>query len=386
MGCSSSSSKISGEIPNDPKEVVVVYSEQASNANENDNDEYNFSSNASDSEWVEVLSFRTFFTIQKDPRVFEYQILKPIGRGAQAEVYLVRNSETNEYFAAKVYSKDYLHRSCLNEATRPINKVVREIGIMSELKHPNIIKLLEVLEDELTDSIIIIQEFADKGSLLPHTSKTDPIPEDISKPIFFQICQGVQYLHANNVVHRDIKPENVFTFQNGKVSVGDFSSSVKLPPDEYLEDTDGTPAFYSPEQVTGQPYKGKPVDVWACGVSLYMMLLGRLPFFDLAEAGYCVTQFFRIAQQIQNDPVVFDEDSNISDDAKDLILHCLDKNPETRYTIEDVLRDKWFSDLPDYNDVINNMYPIQPFKDKAPLFVEREQDLEEDQYDSPINE
>ena len=75
-------------------------------------------------------------------------------------------------------------------------------------------------------------------------------------------------------MHRDIKPENILTFKNERVAVGDFAASFRLQkPDEYLEDTDGTPVFYSQEQATGQPFKGKPGDVWACDVSLYYSFL-----------------------------------------------------------------------------------------------------------------
>ena len=360
MGCNSSSSRVEATETNLPNDESQQFGQELSSS-EIDDKNYISDPNISSNDWRDVVSFRTFFNQKDEPQIFEYLFLKPIGRGAQAEVYLVQNTETKEMIAAKVYAKDYLFRKNLGDAIQPVHKVVREIQIMNDLKHINCIRMVEVLDDEYTNSIILLQEYADKGPLLPQKSKTDPFPEAQAKDIFFQICQGVQYLHANNIVHRDIKPENILTFKNGRVAVGDFSASVRLQkPDEYLEDTDGTPAFYSPEQVTGQPFKGKPGDVWACGVSLYIMLYGRLPFFDVSETGYSVTQFFRLSQQIQSDPVVFDDDKIVSDDAKDLILHCLDKNPDTRYTIEDVLRHKWFSDLPNYQEVIDNMYPLQP--------------------------
>ena len=307
-------------------------------------------------DWRDVMSFRSFMAQKGPKQIFEYEFLRSIGRGAQAEVYLVKNTETGEELAAKVYDKAFLYRNNLGDAVKPIQKTVREIQIMSTLKHPNCIGLVEVLDDDYTSSIIIIQPYADKGPLLPQKAHTEPFPEQKAKDIFFQICQGVQHIHANNIVHRDLKPENIMAFSSGKVAIGDFSASVLLEdPDGYLEDTDGTPAFYSPEQCTGKPFKGKPTDVWACGVTLYIFLYGHLPFFDVADSGYFISQFFRIAKQIQNDPVTFDPEIKVSDDAKDLILHLMDKNPETRYTIEEALHHKWFSDLPNYNDVISSL-------------------------------
>ena len=361
MGCSSSSATKISSLDSGPTNA-----EEFQNPEENDPMDPELDSGASFSDggqqsgsftdWRDVVSFRSFMAQKGPKQIFEYEFIRSIGRGAQAEVYLVKNTETGESLAAKVYDKAFLYRNNLGDAVKPIQKTVREIQIMSTLKHPNCIGLVEVLDDDYTSSIIIIQPYADKGPLLPQKAHTDPFPEQKAKELFFQICQGVHHIHSNNIVHRDLKPENIMAFSNGKVAIGDFSASVILDdPDGFLEDTDGTPAFYSPEQCTGKPFKGKPTDVWACGVTLYIFLFGHLPFFDVTDSGYFISQFFRIAKQIQNDPVTFDPEIQVSDDAKDLILHCMDKNPETRFTIEQVLHHHWFADLPNYEEEMNNL-------------------------------
>lgn len=304
-------------------------------------------------DWRDVVSFPTFMAQTEKPQIFEYQFIKSIGRGAQAEVYLVKNAETGELLAAKVYDKNFLYRNNLGDAEQPIQKTIREIKIMSSLKHPNCMSLVEVLDDDYTNTIIIIFPYADGGSLLPQSLKTDPIPEEKAKFYFFQIACGVKYIHENNIIHRDIKPENIMKFHDNRIVIADFSASVVLDtPDELLEDTDGTPAFYSPEQCTGKPYEGKPTDIWACGVSLYILLFGKLPFFDVTDDDFFLSQFFKIAYQIQHEEVVFDPNIHVSKESKDLISHCLNKDPEKRYTIDDVLNHPWLKSCYDDPELI----------------------------------
>lgn len=297
-------------------------------------------------DWKDFVSFQTFMNQNEKPQIFEYEFVRSIGRGAQAEVYLVRNTESSTFYAAKVYDKAFLYRNHLGDNERPIQKTVREIQIMSTLSHDNCMGLIEVLDDDYTNSIIIVQPFAENGPLLPQRAKTKPLIESLAKHYFFQIALGVQHIHSHGIVHRDIKPENIMLFRNGKVAIGDFSASVFLDQSNgILEDTDGTPAFYSPEQCSGKPYLGKPTDVWACGVTLYLLLYGELPFFDVSEEGFFLSQFFRIASQIQNDEVRFIEAIEVSQEAKDLVLHCLDKDATTRYTIDQVVEHPWFNDI-----------------------------------------
>ena len=300
-------------------------------------------------DWNEVISFETFVEHGDKPQIFEYEFIRKIGRGAQAEVYLVKNVETQELLAAKVYDKAFLYRANLGDAEPPIQKAINEIQIMTMVKHPNCLGLREVLDDEYTNVIIIVQPYADCGSLVPQQSKTEPMPEEKARFYFFQIAMGVRHLHEHNIVHRDIKPENIMRFADGRVAIADFSASLILEdPNGLLEDTDGTPAFYAPEQCSGKPYQGKPCDVWATGVSLYFILFGKLPFFSISNEGMFLAQFFRITKQIQENEVEFDTNINVSDEAKDLILKILNKNPQARLTIDQVLEHEWLK--PCYND------------------------------------
>ena len=99
---------------------------------------------------------------------------------------------------------------------------------MTSINHPNCMSLVEVLDDDYTNSIILIQPYADKGALIPQKSHTEPFPEEESRRIFFQLALALQQLHHNNIVHRDIKPENIMCFSDGHICLADFSASIYL--------------------------------------------------------------------------------------------------------------------------------------------------------------
>ena len=277
----------------------------------------------------------SFFNPEHKPVIFEYQFEEHLGRGTVSDVFRVYNVETNVRYAAKVYDKAFLYRQNICEAELPIYKVVKEISIMSECSHPNILSLHEVIDDEETNSLILILPFADEGALSKSSWKANRLPEDQAKKYFRQIAHALQYLHSKQIIHRDIKPENVLMFSDGSVSLADFSVSTRLEnPDAFLEDTAGTPVFYSPEQCSGKPYKGKPADCWAFGILLYVMIYGKLPFFDPEDERKYGAYFFKISQVIQKKEISYPDYVKITPDLADLFSHVLDSNPETRYNID----------------------------------------------------
>lgn len=295
----------------------------------------------SSTDWREWMSFNTLMSQTENPQIFEYRFEKMIGRGGHAQVYLVTHVETNENFAAKIYTRTLLYRN-LAERERILERIMREVDIMSRFDHRNIMKLREVLDDEETNSIIFIIPYASRGSLLPRNSTSTPIPEHRAKWIFAQIAVAVSEIHKANVVHRDIKPENVMMGDDDKAMLADFSTSVELPPgDDMVEDTEGTPVYYSPEECRGLPYHAKPADVWALGASLYVMIFGRLPFFAFDDTGYYLTQLLKVSRMIQENPIEFLPEIPISAELRDLLVKMMDKNPETRLTIDEVIDHPW---------------------------------------------
>jgi serine/threonine protein kinase len=289
------------------------------------------------------VSFSTFFNQVEDPQIFEYKFLKSIGRGGHAEVYLCEHEETGEKFAAKVYSKTLLFKNTMYHKGMA-NRVEQEIQVMMLLKHPNLMPLREVLDDDETDSVIFILDYAPFGSLLPHSSVSTPIPEERCRWIFAQLASAVQEIHRLNVVHRDIKPENIMMDVGDRAILSDFSAARLLEDGtDLVDDTDGTPAFYSPEQCKGQAYHAKPSDIWSMGVSLYLMVFGHLPFFEekKEDSSFYLTQLFKISQMIQVKELRLDRDIEISEQMEDLLYKVMDKNPVTRLEINQVLAHPW---------------------------------------------
>jgi serine/threonine protein kinase len=292
-------------------------------------------------ECPQYATFGTFVLLCPNPQLFEYRFIRCLGRGAHGEVYLAENTTSHTQYAAKVYSKTVLFRPSMYH-DQLIDKVESEIEIMSLFHHPNIVGIVEVLDDDATDSVILIETFAEHGSLLPQAFVSQPIPEDRCRWIFAQIAEAVRVVHESNVAHGDIKPENILTKGEDHALLADFSTAKFLPEEsDVIELANGTPAFSSPEQCRGEPYHAKLADIWALGVSLYLMVFGHLPFYERSQGGAYVTELLKIAQAIQENPVVFDDAILISADLRDLLVKLLDKDPGTRISAEQVLAHPW---------------------------------------------
>ena len=212
-----------------------------------------------------------------------------------------------------------------------------EIGILKLCHHPNVIRLLDHLENE--DYIFIVTEYV-KGDTLENyfKNKKFEFTESEAAFIMIQIANSVKYLHKYGIVHRDLKPDNIMvTLQNNMVliKIMDFGLSKIISSQEKMVDGYGTITYVAPEVLLRTPYN-KEVDIWSMGVILFYMLTGQLPFKG--------NNYDSIADQIINDDLEFDETEweNRSKLAKQLISNCLIKEPEERITINEFLNHPWF--------------------------------------------
>ncbi|OHT06951.1 CAMK family protein kinase [Tritrichomonas foetus] len=343
MGCNHSTAKVVGDSPKKPKDedndsdMFLPFDD-----NSNYSEESHYMNETNRDEQFCILSFSDYVQLIGHPIILEYQFLESIGRGSHGEVYLCRNIETDDFYAAKVYSKLVTPNVGMAGKTSFYDRIITEINILCQIKDKHCIQLIDVLDDDSTQSIIIIMTLAKDGSLLPEDALTTPFAEKQAQNYFVQIALGIQHLHSLNVVHRDIKPHNILKRNENDVVISDYSASAILQTEETLfTDTEGTPMFYSPEECSGEPYLPKPADIWALGVSLYIMIYGRPPFFEEDDAGIFLSHFYRISKLIQENEVVFDESIPASESLIDLLKHLLDKDPTTRYTINDTLNHPW---------------------------------------------
>ncbi|KAL0952141.1 hypothetical protein HGRIS_008760 [Hohenbuehelia grisea] len=215
-------------------------------------------------------------------------------------------------------------------------RVQREVEYMRTLQHPHIIKLYEVISTP-TD-IIIVLEFAG-GELFKYIVEHGRMSESRARRFFQQIVSGVEYTHINSIVHRDMKPENVLLDDDLNVKIADFGLSNEIVDGSFLKTSCGSPNYAAPEVISGQFYTGPEIDIWSCGVILYVMLCGKLPF----EDDDVQVLFQKISQGSYHMP------SHLSSDAKNLISSMLAVDPVKRITIEQITKHPFFTvDLPRY--------------------------------------
>ena len=198
-----------------------------------------------------------------------YEFLKTIGEGNFAKVKLCLFKPTKEEFAIKIINKRKLRQKMKST-------IFRENEIISKLKHPNIIKVINIIED--LDNYYIIMENCQKGELFDYIVAHQTLSEKEASIFFYQLINGVEYIHSQNIVHRDLKPENLLLTENKILKIIDFGLSHPFDGSVLLKTKCGSPSYASPEIITGTEYDGFKTDVWCCGVILYAMLCGFLPF------------------------------------------------------------------------------------------------------------
>ncbi|CAF2122230.1 hypothetical protein HID58_009561 [Brassica napus] len=259
----------------------------------------------------------------------KYELGKLLGCGAFAKVFHARDLRTGQSVAIKILNKKKLLLT--NPALA--NNIKREISIMRRLSHPNIVRLHEVMATKT--KIFFAMEFVKGGELFNRISKHGRLSEDLSRRYFQQLISAVGYCHARGVYHRDLKPENLLIDENGSLKVSDFGLSAltdQIRPDGLLHTLCGTPAYVAPEILSKKGYDGAKVDVWSCGVVLFVLAAGYLPFND----PNMMSMYKKIYKGEYRCP------KWMSQDLKRFISRLLDINPETRITVDEIVKDPWF--------------------------------------------
>ncbi|KAK2652964.1 hypothetical protein Ddye_012820 [Dipteronia dyeriana] len=256
----------------------------------------------------------------------KYDLGKLLGCGAFAKVYHARDVRSGQSVAIKVINKKKINGSNL------MSNVKREITIMRRLSHRHIVRLHEVLATKT--KIYFVMEFVKGGELFAKVAK-GRFSEDLGRRYFQQLISAVGYCHSRGVFHRDLKPENLLVDENGNLKVSDFGLSAvadQIRPDGLLHTLCGTPAYVAPEILTKKGYDGAKVDVWSCGVILFVLTAGYLPFSD----SNLMAMYKKIYKGEFRCP------KWMSSDLKRFLSRLLDTNPETRITVDQIIKDPWF--------------------------------------------
>ncbi|XP_048870637.1 serine/threonine-protein kinase SIK1 isoform X2 [Brienomyrus brachyistius] len=198
-----------------------------------------------------------------------YEILKTLGKGNFAVVKLAQHKVTKTQVAIKIIDKTRLNSSNLR-------KVYREVQIMKLLRHPNIIKLYQVMETK--DMLYIVTEYARNGEMFDYLTANGRMSEGEARKKFCQILTAVDYCHQHHIVHRDLKTENLLLDANMNIKLADFGFGNFYTAGESLSTWCGSPPYAAPEVFEGKEYEGPLLDVWSLGVVLYVLVCGSLPF------------------------------------------------------------------------------------------------------------
>ncbi|EIW64478.1 CAMK/CAMKL/AMPK protein kinase [Trametes versicolor FP-101664 SS1] len=279
---------------------------------------------------------------QKYPayKLGEYTVVGEIAEGTFGKVKMAVHTVTGQKVAMKFISKQAIAKH------RTKTRVQREVEYMRTLRHPHIIKLYEVISTP-TD-IIIVLEYAG-GELFNYIVANGRMSEPQARRFFQQLISGIEYSHHLKIVHRDLKPENVLLDDDLNVKIADFGLSNEIKDGDFLKTSCGSPNYAAPEVIRGGLYTGPEIDVWSCGVILYVMLCGRLPF----EDDDVQTLFTKISQGVYHLP------GYLSTDAKGLINGMLAVDPVKRITVPEIMQHPFFTiDLPKYLSPLPQQGPV----------------------------
>ncbi|XP_031625646.1 calcium/calmodulin-dependent protein kinase kinase 1 isoform X2 [Contarinia nasturtii] len=299
----------------------------------------------------------------------QYKLMDQIGQGSYGLVKLAYSEEDSTHYAMKILSKRKLLRKAglmgrgPKKGMSPLDRVYREIAVLKKLDHPNVVKLVEVLDDPLEDSLYLVFELLQLGEVLSvPTSK--PLTEERVWSVLRDCVLGLEYLHYQRIIHGDIKPDNLLLGECGSVKIADLGVCNEFMGEDASMNngsTAGTPAFRAPETLlTGQySYSGKAADIWALGATLYSLVFGNVPFM--------ANNVPAVYEKIKNDGLTFPSDIVISAELRDLITKMLEKDPSKRITLPQIKEHPWVT--------CNDAHPLPSEDDNCRLVEVNDMDI-----------
>ena len=262
---------------------------------------------------------------EKNKSICDFIIKQVVGEGTFATVRLAINKQTKEQVAIKIMDKSKL----VQKADKI--RLEREIKVLKNLRHPNIVHLYSVVEKE--DKIYLITEYVKGKELFDYIVSNKKLSEYESCLFYQQIISGIEYLHKIKYVHRDIKPENLLINEKTKeLKIVDFGLSNLFTSKTLLESACGSPSYAAPEMLIGKKYRAPPIDIWSSGIVLYAMICGYLPFEDDDDDN--------LYDKICKGKFIIPK--HVSENAKDLLNKLLVTDPQKRFTITQIKNHPWF--------------------------------------------
>lgn len=292
------------------------------------------------------------------PKVGPYVFGKTLGTGSSSKVKLAQNTDTGEIVAIKIVRKDFLDR-------KPSLKVKmrREISVLKLLQHPNLMSLIDVFE--IHTHLFLVMEFVDGVELFEYLVRRGALAPLEALKFFQQIICGLEYCHKRLICHRDLKPENILLDRQLNVKIADFGMTSLSRPGVFLDTSCGSPHYCDPMVVSGAKYDGLKADIWSCGVILYAMVTGRLPFDD--------DNIQRLLKKVQVGS--YHMPTNLPADLRDLIAAMLTVDPDQRITLAEIKAHPWFNTTPPKEYVDDFSMPTEPVLNTDSVMVKSLVDL-----------
>ena len=256
----------------------------------------------------------------------DYIIKKTIGSGTFSTVKLGMHRITLKKVAIKILDKNKI------ESKDDLERIIREMQILTEMNHQNVIKVFKIYEEE--NNFSIIMEYCEGGELFNYIVKNKRLSEEESAYFFYQIINGIEYIHSKGVAHRDLKPENLLIGKKKILKIIDFGLSNFYDGSKRLETPCGSPCYASPEMVKGRKYDGFNIDIWAIGIILFAMLCGYLPFEDDENDNDIL-----FSQIIKNK---IEYPSFLSELSLDILKKILVSDPLKRINIEEIKKHEFY--------------------------------------------
>jgi hypothetical protein len=254
----------------------------------------------------------------------QYRTLGLVACGTYGKVFKAEN-ESGELVAVKVYNKRLLKARWVSKSKNALGQVLDEIELVRTLKHPSVVKILEIIEQPFYHKFYVVQEYLNGGSL----DRKLPVNEVLAQKYFKQMIEAVQFLHVNcKIAHRDLKPENFLIDSGDNLKITGFASASKISKENVLS---GTYAFMPPEAFNGGRILPDKADIWALGLTLFCMVKGKLPY--LSERSQ------ELFTEVKFGDIQIPE--SFSTELKELFSGIFEKNPEKRITLNDIQNSKW---------------------------------------------
>ncbi|KAI9367716.1 hypothetical protein BJX61DRAFT_279792 [Aspergillus egyptiacus] len=296
---------------------------------------------------------------KRKTHVGPWQLGRTLGSGATGRVRLAKHAATGQTAAIKIVSKkcaaisqsdsiaamDKNAGNFIGSGIRQMpSGIEREVVIMKLIEHPNVISLYDVWENR--GELYLVLEYVEGGELFDYVSNHGPLPEEEAVRLFRQIIAGLGYCHRFNICHRDLKPENILLDSDHNVKLADFGMAALQPAGHWLNTSCGSPHYAAPEIIYGRKYRGDRADIWSCGIILYALLTGFLPF-DGGDL-HSTLQLVR-----KGDYMI---PPNVSDEAADLIQRILQKKPDDRISMREMWKHPLLKKYEKFHQAICNHY------------------------------